>query len=258
MRWYLSPFRREKVLYNPARIDLFILDEDADKDPPMYSYIAARRVRDSRPERLMSVLLTSAVGDVQAAIPNRVHDFVFLHAGAVARDGRGILMPASRGCGKSSLTLALLQEGFDYLSDEFGALDPITGRAFAVEKHITLDGRALGRFPELEERLEDRKLAFRLGSQRFVRPADVGAKVSGPVDVRSMVFLTDSWDGQPRLTPVSKAEAVRLLIGRSFNLHRYEDRGVVLLSRVATEAPSFRLEGGTPSERAELLADRFG
>jgi hypothetical protein len=42
-----------------------------------------------------------------------------------------------------------------------------------------------------------------------------------------------------------------------FNLHRYRERGVIVLSRVAERAEAFLLEGGTAGDRAELLADRF-
>jgi hypothetical protein len=40
----------------------------------------------------------------------------------------------------------------------------------------------------------------------------------------------------------------------SFNLYRYEARGVVLLSRVAADAEAFELAGGSVQERAEILA----
>jgi hypothetical protein len=42
----------------------------------------------------------------------------------------------------------------------------------------------------------------------------------------------------------------------SFNLYRYEARGVVLLSRIAAEAEAFELAGGSVLERAELLSAR--
>ena len=52
---------------------------------------------------------------------------------------------------------------------------------------------------------------------------------------------------------MTKAEAVRRMIGSCFNLYRYQDRGAIMLARLAQGARAFSLEGGSPVERAELL-----
>ncbi len=72
-----------------------------------------------------------------------------------------------------------------------------------------------------------------------------------------LVFLTSDWEGRPRLTEISPADAVSRLAASCFNLFRYGERGVVLLSRVAEGARSFELRGGTPLERAALIGDRL-
>lgn len=50
-------------------------------------------------------------------------DAVFVHAGAVSRRGRGILLPGHSGTGKTTLVAALVAAGADYYSDEFAVLD---------------------------------------------------------------------------------------------------------------------------------------
>ncbi len=47
----------------------------------------------------------------------------FLHAAAVAVNGRVVALPAFPGTGKSTLTLALTERGLDYLSDELAPVD---------------------------------------------------------------------------------------------------------------------------------------
>lgn len=159
--------------------------------------------------------------------------------------------------GKSSLVLALLQAGFDYLSDEVGALDPVTQRAYPFEKRITVSPTAMRFFPGLEERLQDRQGLSAELRDRYVRPEDVGRTVAGPAPVRGIVFVSSDWEGPPRLEPIPRSEAVARMAAASFNLYRYGERGVVLLSRVAAQAPAFELRGGTPPERAALALDRF-
>ena len=59
-------------------------------------------------------------------------DRVLLHAGAVAREGAAVVLPAAMEAGKTTLTTGLLDRGFDYLTDEAAAIAPdltVTGYA---------------------------------------------------------------------------------------------------------------------------------
>ena len=47
----------------------------------------------------------------------------FVHAGAVAHEGRGIVFPGHSFAGKTTLTAAMVRAGATYLSDEFAVLD---------------------------------------------------------------------------------------------------------------------------------------
>lgn len=69
---------------------------------------------------------------------------LLLHAGAVERDGLALLLPATPGSGKSTLTAALSQRGWRLLSDEFGAFDPVAGLFHPVLKPIALKNESIG------------------------------------------------------------------------------------------------------------------
>ena len=254
LRWHLAPFRLPRPPAYGFPVDL-IEERDGESDRPTYSF------RFATVERFRSPILTEvvdrAIWEVHAAVPRQVRDFVLLHAGAVARDGRALLLPARMDSGKSSTVLALLQAGFSYLSDELGVIDPVTERAHPFPKRIKVDPTAFDLFPGLEARLQDRAaVPFRLW-ERYVRPEDVGAAVGGPSEVGALVFLSPDWAGPPRLEPITRAEAVTRMAAACFNLYRYGERGVVLLSRVAGRARAFELSGGTPAERAGLICDRL-
>lgn len=49
--------------------------------------------------------------------------YLMFHAGVVARDGVGLIMPAASGSGKSTLAAGLSYRGWQLHSDEFGLLD---------------------------------------------------------------------------------------------------------------------------------------
>jgi hypothetical protein len=62
----------------------------------------------------------------------RWHGLFHLHAAAVAGPAGGIVIPGAAGAGKSTLTLALVHHGFDYLSDDAIFVTTRAGQAAAL------------------------------------------------------------------------------------------------------------------------------
>jgi hypothetical protein len=243
------PVRRRFVVW------IYRAEEDIREGPEVHRYVQNGRVIRTGPPR---ELLNYAVWDIHTLAHKRTRDFLLLHAGAVVRDGRAVLLPAAPESGKSSLVIALLKAGFDYLSDELGAIDPLSRWLHPFPKRISVTPGSLDFFPGLADRLEDQA---GLGSgllKRYVRPEDVDAAVGSPAPVGMVVFPTSDHRGAPRLTRLSRAEAVHRMIANSFNVAIYDQRGLVLLSRIAWEAPAFQLDGGTPEERAGSIAELAG
>jgi hypothetical protein len=205
----------------------------------------------------LQLLLRLAISDIYQFVGHTTSDYLLLHAGSVARAGNALLLPAEPDAGKSTLVAALLSSGFEYLSDEFGAIDPITGRAHPVQKRIALDQDALRFFPGLDRRLTDQVGLSETLFQRYVRPEDVSAQVAQPARTRWVVFPSADWEGRPRLRPLTKAATAQKMAEKGFNLYRLGEEGVLLLTEVAGEADSFALDGGTPVERASLLSEAF-
>jgi len=73
----------------------------------------------------------------------RLNDLLLLHAGAVERDGFALVLPATPGSGKSTLTAALSQRGWRLLSDEFGAYDLSTDCFRAMLKPVALKNQSI-------------------------------------------------------------------------------------------------------------------
>lgn len=255
LRWHLAPFRRPREDPGSILAQVYVRQEDEDQTSAPYSYFRGADL--AYQNASLSTVFKFALWDLPWFASQNVRAFVALHAGAVASGEGAILLPAPRDTGKSTLVASLLHLGFRYLSDEIGVLDPVTGRAYPFPKHLHLDQEAVEGFPGLEERLEDRNGHSRGRLQRTVRPEDLDASVGVPARVRSMVFMSEAREGPPRLSEIPKAEAVERMAANCFNLHRYGERGVIFLSRVAQDAPAFSLEGGSAQARAELLAERF-
>jgi HprK-related kinase A len=73
----------------------------------------------------------------------RLNDLLLLHAGAVERDGIALVLPATPGSGKSTLTAALSQRGWRLLSDEFGAYDLSADCFRAMLKPVALKNQSI-------------------------------------------------------------------------------------------------------------------
>jgi hypothetical protein len=53
------------------------------------------------------------------------------HAAFVARNGRGVVRPGASRSGKSTVALACLRAGFDYLGDDWIGVEPTAAGGFA-------------------------------------------------------------------------------------------------------------------------------
>ncbi|HEX2296471.1 MAG TPA: hypothetical protein VHN37_14345 [Actinomycetota bacterium] len=255
LRWYLEPF--QTGAYEPGSIPLQIYTEPAGDDSDRVDFVYVRNLE----ERFRGSLpgtLDWLFWDVHDLVSVWVRDFLLVHSGAVTIGDRAVLLPAEMDTGKSTLVTALLHAGAGYLSDELGAIDPVTRRVYPYPKRITLDDETLQFFPGLEERLSDRTGAMAVLRQRYVRPEDCGASIAGPAPLGALVFPTADREGPPRLEEVAAAESAWLLAANARNLYRYGDRGVLLLGEMCAGARAYRLSGGTPRERADLLMEQLG
>jgi hypothetical protein len=81
--------------------------------------------------------LTMLESQIQGHIALNATEFVFVHAGVVAADGRAIVIPGYSFSGKTTLVRALVGAGAVYYSDEFAALDE-TGRVLPYSKRLTV------------------------------------------------------------------------------------------------------------------------
>ena len=99
-------------------------------------------VPDALPLPLSMGLLAAEMGmNLQVALGWRRH--MLLHASAVARDGRALIMSGESGSGKSTLA-ALLGEGeWRLMGDEFTLIEPVSGDALAFPRAVSLKNEAI-------------------------------------------------------------------------------------------------------------------
>ncbi|WP_242414307.1 HprK-related kinase A [Sphingomonas panni] len=100
-------------------------------------------IPDAAPLPLAQGLLAAEMGmNLQMALAQR--RYLLLHASAVERDGRALLMTGESGAGKSTLAALLMTRGWRLMGDEFALLDPVTGLLHAFPRLISLKNAAVG------------------------------------------------------------------------------------------------------------------
>ena len=79
----------------------------------------------------------------QAAVS--AHDFfLYIHAGVVGNGTSCLLLPATAGSGKSSLTMALVHRGFQYFSDEVALVEPGTFHVLPMPLAMAIKDSGVG------------------------------------------------------------------------------------------------------------------
>jgi hypothetical protein len=177
--------------------------------------------------------LRVAQSGLELTVAEHAVDRYVVHAGAVAVDGRAIVLPGATMAGKSTLTLALVRAGAAYLSDEFAVFDG--------------DGRV---HPYA------RPIAMRHGPDRYVpvtrshhrRAAELGLVADLRFDALA------GWS----VTPLTAAGRLLALLGQSATASTRPDATMDALARASLGAAGIGGTRGPADEAARTLLGLLG
>ncbi len=130
-----------------------------------------------------------------------------VHAACVEHNGKGVLLCAESGTGKSSLALACARDGWTFLSDDAAVL--LRGRRdrTVVGQPHSMRFRPSARelFPDLSERLLTVRGNGKVGIE--LPTGELGIRTATQTTVDYMIFLHRRPSGPARLEHFSKADA---------------------------------------------------
>lgn len=198
-------------------------------------------------------LLSTLVGALNRSAADASHH-VLVHAGAVERNGVGVVLPAPMESGKTTLTAGLVRAGFGYLTDEAAAFDRATRTLVSYPKPLSLDRGSWPLFPELEPDEAFPSDAYK-AKQWQVPPEAVRAGALGaPCTARFVVFPAYAEGAPTRLEALSRAEALVALARNTFRFDREGRPTFALLADVLRNAEAFRLPHGDLDAAVELVS----
>tara|TARA_R110002096_G_scaffold416576_3_gene619701 strand:- start:142743 stop:143723 length:981 start_codon:yes stop_codon:yes gene_type:complete len=158
--------------------------------------------------------------------------YLMFHAGVVAKNGVGLIMPAMSGSGKSTLAAGLSYKGWQLHSDEFGLLDLETDELVPYPRAVSLKNESIAVMKEWVGRENENPLnhftpefeGTPKGTICYLRPPEQSI-VEMHKRTRPNVVILPIFDAtaKPEIRPITKTMAFFRLVMSSAN---YSDIGV--------------------------------
>lgn len=196
-------------------------------------------VPDALPLPLSMGLLAAEMGmNLQVALGWRRH--MLLHASAVAKDARAVILSGESGSGKSTLAALLGESDWRLMGDEFTLIDPEGGDAFAFPRAVSLKNEAIA---EVAARVDPARLGPLLagtpkGDIRHLIPRpEAIAAMHEPA--RPALLLFPRFGGEASIEPMGEGEAFVRLTEASTNYIALGETGFAALARLVRETPAF-------------------
>lgn len=209
----------------------------------------------------MIVAPSEAAPALKAALTDDVlanaGDRVVLHAALLVRNARGLLLCGGPGVGKTTLTLALLDAGFDYGADDIvlmNARGRVEGAPFAPALKSgswKLLKKSLAPVVPAEHRRLDGRLV------RYVPPSRLAPK--RPCPIATIAVLRRGKDCAATIAPAEPLAVLRELLSGAFTpSRRLSARQLATMLDAISRASSVRFEFSRLDEAVTALTDHHG
>lgn len=213
---------------------------------------------DAAPLPLSQGLLAAEMAmNLQLALGWRRH--LLLHASAVERDGRVLVMTGASGSGKSTLAALLACQGWRFLGDEFVLLDPLSGDIMPFPRLISLKNSAIA---AMEAARPDALFGPLMRDtpkgdiRHMVPPADAIARMGE--GGRPALLLFPRFGEPIAVRSVAAGETFMRLTQASTNYVALGESGFTALTRFVKSVPSLAIDYESGEEAIALVEQLWG
>lgn len=162
---------------------------------------------------------------------------IFLHAGAVAYKGKGIIIPGKSFAGKSTLVAELSKRGMLYFSDEYAVID-FEGRLHPFAKKVSMRG-IVDDYTQVDIPIEE------MGGRKGCKPVKIG------------LLLIAAYKKGAKFKPkkLTAGEGIIEAISNSVSIRRNPSEVLQTLNKVIINAEAVKTSRGEASDFAEKLIE---
>jgi len=189
-------------------------------------------------------------------------DHLLLHSAVLVKNEKAIVLPADSNSGKSTLSIAMLKDGFKYISDEVGAINIDNLKVSGFPRPIVIKDKTISFFtslgPEIDYRL------YKLKNSRDVQKMHVGipcgekiASMKESFPITAIAFPKYSPNGETVLNELNYSLSVFNLMRFSFNHLRLKEIGFKTAAKIAREIKCYSLEIKDLPNACEIINSLF-
>ena len=172
------------------------------------------------------------------------------HAASLSVNGNGYLFIGDSGTGKTSLSISLLQNGWNFLSDEFGLLDPASLQLLPFPRNLIIKPhhhKYLNSIPaNIQFKLKDDE-----GNHFpaiYMAPAIFGKSDYSILPKIHKIFLLENQTNGFDIQSVSQSDAFNQLLTLLFNSHNFRKTLVIIFTKLLRNISIYRLKMQNPLE----------
>ena len=174
-------------------------------------------------------------------------ELIWLHAGAVAKQGEVFLIPGARGQGKSGISTGLCQLGWQFLSDDISPLNPATDKVTPFSLSA-----AAREFPG-EQKPDDwlrayNKTDIEIPKSQLVRQS---------LPLGKIIFPKFNHGASTQLSELSPALSALELLQNCWNYDDHKELLVTYISELVKKVPAYKLVYGDREHATYTLASTF-
>lgn len=208
---------------------------------------------DAAPLPLDQALLAAEMGmNLQMALGWRRQ--LILHASAVERDGKALIMTGESGSGKSTLSAMLGLDGWRFMGDEFALIDPASGEAVPYPRLISLKNEAIAAMQAAAANGQFGPLMAGTpkGDIRHLVPPTT-AIVAMEQRATPALLLFPSFGHDAAIRPMSAGETFMRLTQASTNYVALGEAGFKALTHFVKTVPAFAIDYRSGDEAKALV-----
>ena len=185
---------------------------------------------------------------------SHLQEFFQLHAGAVIKKGKIILLPANHGQGKTTLTLSLTRNNYRCLSDDIVLIEPETTKIIPFPRSFLIKDKSIKKMTE--SNLIDKKSGYYCKSDDifYYNPYCTNNSHIRNTKPHTIIELKHSRRFKNELRPVSKSEMCIKLLRQSFNIHNYKRSGVTILTNLVRNSKCYSLKTNNITDAVRLVS----
>jgi hypothetical protein len=185
---------------------------------------------------------------------SHLQEFFQIHAGAVVKGRKLILLPANHGSGKTTLTLSLTRNNYRCLSDDIVLIDPKSLMVIPFPRSFLIKEGAIKKLTR--SNLIDKKNGYYCRSDDilYYNP-DTGNKLSArKIRPYAIVELKHNRRFKNELRPISKSQMCIKLLRQSFNVYDYKRKAVTILTGLVRETKCYTLKTNNVDDAVRLIS----